>query len=368
MKIAIVGPAHPYRGGIASFNECMALELQDAGHEVEIITFTMQYPSFLFPGKTQYTDASPPSSLQISRRVSTINPFSWYKTGKYLKRQKFDLIVLRYWMPFFAPCLAAIAKFSGIKSVLFADNIIPHEKRVGDDQLTELICKSVEGYAVLSKAVEEDLNNLGIIKPTFYNPHPIFNQFGDKVDKQIAIQKLGLDKDKRYLLFFGFIREYKGLDLLLDAMKDLDSNIHLIVAGEFYGNEEQYRKQMQESQLENRCHFFDQYIPDEQVKYYFSASEALVLPYKSATQSGVTQIGYHFEIPMIITNVGGLSEYIDHGRQGLVTETNASAIQSGIQKFLSSDPSTFIEAVQARKEEFTWTRFTSKFSSFLANI
>ncbi len=368
MKIAIVGPAHPYRGGIASFNERMALELQHTGHDVEVITFSMQYPDFLFPGKTQYTNEPIPPHLKISRRVSTLNPISWFKTSRYLKKQKFDVVVLRYWMPFFAPCLAAIAKFSGIKSVLFADNIIPHEKRIGDDQLTELICRNVDGYAVLSKAVQTDLNNLGIIKPCFYSPHPIFNQFGQRVSRSIALEKLKLNANHRYLLFFGFIRDYKGLDLLLDALKSIDDHVHLIIAGEFYGNEDQYQEQVRSNSLEDRCHFYDHFIPDDEVKYYFSASDALILPYKSATQSGVTQIGYHFEIPMLITNVGGLSEYVTHEEQGLVADTNVESIKESIINFLASDQRQYIERVKARKKEFTWARFTSKFEKFLSDL
>lgn len=367
-KIIIVGPAHPYRGGIAAFNERMALELTAQGVEASIITFTMQYPSLLFPGKSQYSDELQPQNIKITRGLHTLNPFNWVRLGLKIRKLKADIVILRYWMPFFAPCLTVLAWLSGTQVILLADNIIPHETRMGDKLLTSVLLRAVDAVMVLSQSVAQDLNQWSFKKPILYSPHPIFNQYGQAMDRELACQQLKLDQNKRYILFFGFIREYKGLDILLKSMKTLENsqpNLELIIAGEFYGNEEFYKNMVQDLGIETRCHIYSNFIPDDDIKQFFSVADALILPYKSATQSGVTQIAYHFNCPMIATNVGGLSEYIEHGKQGLLCALDADSLAQAIDKFYTQDLKNPMTAdIKITKQAYSWEVFTTALKEF----
>ena len=306
MKIVLLGTAWPYRGGLASFNERLIKQFSIEGHETQIITFTLQYPSILFPGKTQYSDSPPPPEIKITRKVNSINPFNWRKVGNQIKDIAPDILIIKYWMPFMAPCFGTIAgivkKNKKTKVVCIADNIIPHEQKFYDRSFTRYFIKNVDAFVVMSDSVLRDLAQFNRSKLRAKNPHPLFDNFGEKVSKEIACSKLGLDVSKNYILFFGFIRAYKGLDLLLKAFADLrikELKIQLIIAGEFYEDEKPYEQLIKELQLTDSVHSFPKFISDEEVKNYFCAADLVVQPYKNATQSGVTQIAYHFEVPML---------------------------------------------------------------------
>ncbi len=367
-NIIILSPAHPLRGGIASSSERLAIALQQAGDEVEIISFSLQYPGFLFPGKTQYTDDPAPEGLKIHTLINSVNPFNWLKTGLRLKSMQPDLIIVRFWMPFMGPALGTIlrlAKSNGkTKVIALADNIIPHEKRPGDYLLTKYFCGSVDSFLVMSKSVGEDVRKFTTEKPVVFSPHPIYDNYGALVDRQTALQHLGLDTAYRYLLFFGFIRDYKGLDLLLEAMAD-DSLEHLpirlIVAGEYYGNQEKYESLIAKLGLSQKLILHNSFIPHEEVKYFFGAADLVVQPYKTATQSGITQLAYHFEVPMLVTNVGGLPEIVADGEMGYVVEPDSREVAKAILDFYENNRYlTFLDGVRQNKKRFDWERMVEK--------
>ena len=340
MKILIVGPAWPYRGGIADFDERIAREYIKKGDEVEIFTFTLQYPSFLFPGKTQYSPDPRPEDLDIKRKVNSINPFNWIKVGRELKKKNADLLIIKFWLPLMAPCFGTIARIvkgnGKTKVVSILDNIIPHEHRPGDKILSKYFVSSIDAFIAMSKSVYDDLKSLNDKKPCLLSPHPIYDNFGTAVSREEAIGSLGLDPSAKYMLFFGFIRDYKGLDILLKAIADeriKNSDIKLIVAGEFYNNSEKYFEMEKQLGLEGKIIWRTDFIADEQVKNYFCASDIIVQPYKTATQSGVTQIAYHFEMPMLVTNVGGLPEIVPNGKVGYSVEPEAKVIADAISDF-----------------------------------
>lgn len=361
--VTIIGSAHPLRGGgLATFNERLAKAFMEEGYRVKIETFSLQYPSFLFPGKTQYSEDAAPEDLDINVSVNSINPFNWWKVGSRLKKEKPDLVVLRYWIPFISPSLGSIARLirknKHTKVVAIADNVIPHEKRPGDALLSNYFINSVDGFVTMSKAVMEDLNQFDQIKPRLFNPHPLYDNFGASVDVQEARAKLGIPKKGKYLLFFGFIRDYKGLDLLLQAMTDArikEEGIKLIIAGEFYSGEERYRSYIKEHQLEDQLYLHTDFIANEEVRYYFSAADLIVQPYKTATQSGVTQVGYHFEKPMLVTNVGGLPEIILHDKTGFVCKVDARDIADHILEFFSKNKAAkFAPHILNEKKKYSW--------------
>ncbi|MCC8173072.1 MAG: glycosyltransferase, partial [Odoribacter sp.] len=333
MKIVILGTAHPYRGGIAALNERLAQELVKEGNDVTIYNFSLQYPGFLFPGKTQYTTDAPPRELKILSKINSINPFNWLKVGKELKKNRPDLIIVRYWLPFMGPALGKICRIAKknkhTKVICIADNIIPHEKRIGDYALTKYFTHSVDGFITLSKQVYNDLETFVKNPIRRYTPHPLYDHYGEIISRKEALKKLGLDEKYHYLLFFGFIRDYKGLDLLLETMAKpaiKKQNIKLIVAGEFYSDKEKYVKIIEDFSISENVILKSDYIPNDDVNLYFCASDMIVQPYKSATQSGVTQIGYHFNKPMLVTKVGGLPEIVFNGKSGYVVETTSTAI------------------------------------------
>ncbi|MDP2113680.1 MAG: glycosyltransferase, partial [Bacteroidota bacterium] len=319
--IKIIGPAYPYRGGIATTNERLAQEFISMGYEVEIETFTVQYPSFLFPGKTQYNLKSAPENLAISRTINSANPLNWHSVGSRIRKEKPDLVIIRYWLPFMAPCLGTIAgiirKNRHSKIICLADNIIPHEHRTGDRALTNYFIQRIDGLIAMSKSVLTEAKTFRKDLSLAFCPHPIFDNYGERLPFDIAKQKLNLDVNTKYLLFFGFIRDYKGLDLLLNAFADKrlrKFHVKLLIAGEYYSSPEPYLELIKKNNLADLIELRTDFIPDEEVNLYFSAADMVVQPYKSATQSGVTQIGYHFNKPMLVTNVGGLAEIIPDGR------------------------------------------------------
>ena len=364
MKILIVGPAWPYRGGIADFDERIAREYIKKGDEVEIFTFTLQYPSFLFPGKTQYSPDPRPEDLDIKRKVNSINPFNWIKVGRELKKKNADLLIIKFWLPLMAPCFGTIARIvkgnGKTKVVSILDNIIPHEHRPGDKILSKYFVSSIDAFIAMSKSVYDDLKSLNDKKPCLLSPHPIYDNFGTAVSREEAIGSLGLDPSAKYMLFFGFIRDYKGLDILLKAIADeriKNSDIKLIVAGEFYNNSETYFELEKQLGLEGKIIWRTDFIADEQVKNYFCASDIIVQPYKTATQSGVTQIAYHFEKPMLVTNVGGLPEIVPNGKVGYSVEPNETVIADAINDFYSNDRyAEFVENIKEEKKKYSWDR------------
>jgi glycosyltransferase involved in cell wall biosynthesis len=364
MKILIVGPAWPYRGGIADFDERIAREYIKKGDEVEIFTFTLQYPSFLFPGKTQYSPDPRPEDLDIKRKVNSINPFNWIKVGRELKKKNADLLIIKFWLPLMAPCFGTIARIvkgnGKTKVVSILDNIIPHEHRPGDKILSKYFVSSIDAFIAMSKSVYDDLKSLNDKKPCLLSPHPIYDNFGTAVSREEAIGSLGLDPSAKYMLFFGLIRDYKGLDILLKAIADeriKNSDIKLIVAGEFYKNSEKYFEMEKELGLEGKIIWRTDFIADEQVKNYFCASDIIVQPYKTATQSGVTQIAYHFEKPMLVTNVGGLPEIVPNGKVGYSMEPEAKVIADAINDFYSNGRyAEFVENIKEEKKKYSWDR------------
>lgn len=322
MRIVIIGPAHPLRGGIADFNHALAKELQQQGHIVEIVSFSLQYPSFLFPGKTQYTEALPPQDLTIHTKINSISPLNWIKTAKWIAKTLHpDLVITRFWIPFLAPALGTILKIlkkqSKIPCIGLCDNVIPHEKRFFDKALIRYFVNQCDSFVVMSQQVLQDLRKF-TDKPAICTPHPIYNIYAERIDKIQARKELNLPEHEKIILFFGFIRKYKGLDILLEAMPHLKNEVKLLLAGEFYGNEKHYLDKIQQLELQNKVYLHTHFIPENKVHLYFSACDVVVQPYLSATQSGVSQVAYFFGKPMIVTNVGGLSEIVEHEKTGLV--------------------------------------------------
>lgn len=364
MKVIIVGTVYPYRGGLSAFNERLAYEYLQRGDEVEIYTFTLQYPSFLFPGKTQYSDEPAPKGLTIHRRINSINPFNWLKTGREIARKRPDLLITKFWLPFMAPCLGTIERrvrrngHTRIVSIL--DNIIPHEHRPGDRIFARYFVRSTDAFVAMSRSVLDDLNLFDTKKPRRFCPHPLYDHYGDILPKEEARRMIGIDTDGRYVLFFGFIRSYKGLDLLLDAMADpriAQRDIRLIVAGEFYGDPKPYMEQIERLGIADRIKLCTDFIPDSQVNRYFCAADLVAQPYKSATQSGVTQIAFHFEKPMLVTDVGGLAEIVPDGKIGYVVQPDAHQIADAIVRYYDQQrEAPFTEAVRHEKQKYTWNK------------
>lgn len=360
-KIVIVGPAHPFRGGIAANNDRLAREFTNSNCEVVIFTFSLQYPSFLFPGKTQYSNEPKPEGLDIRIEVNSINPFSWIKVGREIQKMNPDILLIRFWLPFMGPCfgtIARIAKKNKITKVISVlDNYIPHEKRFGDKWLARYFIKPIDGCIVMSQSVKSDLRKDNRDKLIEYCPHPLFDHFGEIIPKKEARKLLGIDLDSKLMLFFGLIRDYKGLDLLLYAIKESSLNLKLMVAGEFYSNSEQYYKLVKDLGLEEKVMFFPEFIPDNKVANFFSAADLIVQPYKHATQSGVTQIAYHFNKPMIVTNVGALSEMVPNNIVGYVVEPNSLAISLAIEQFYNENKEQeFSENAAKEKNKYSWKR------------
>ena len=366
-RIIIVGPAYPYRGGIADFNERLAREFQHEGHEVITYTFTLQYPNFLFPGKTQYSTSAAPEELTIVRKVNSVNPFNWIKVGREIRRQRPDMVMIRFWLPFLAPCLGTIARIirrdKQIKVVGLLDNVIPHEHRIGDRVFARYMIKSLEGYVAMSEAVLADAKSFDDSKPLALTPHPLYDNFGTKVTREEAITHLGLDAEMRYILFFGLIRDYKGLDLLLRAFADerlRSKKAKLIVAGEFYSNAELYEQLERELDIAQHIVWYKEFIPADQVRYFFAAADLVAQPYKTATQSGITQIAYHFERPMLVTNVGGLAEIVPNGKVGYVVEPNAQDIANALVDFIDNkQEEDFHAGIIEEKAKYAWSNMTA---------
>ncbi len=364
-KIVIIGPAHPLRGGLASYDERLAKEFTDQGFDTIIYTFSLQYPQFLFPGTTQYSSEPAPTNIKIKVCINSVDPLNWLKVGNELKHYKPDIIVVRYWLPFMGPCLGTILrkvkKNRHTKVVCIADNILPHEKRMGDKFLTQYFVKPIDAFITMSEKVLNDLKLFAPNKPAQFITHPLYDNFGKKVSKEEARNKLKINNEELIILFFGFIRNYKGLDILLKAMKILQdrkpeiADLKLLIAGEFYEDKKYYTDLIEQLGIKNQLILRTDFIADSEVKYYLCAADCIVQPYRKATQSGVTPLAYHFEIPMIVTNVGGLPSLVPDKKVGLVAEPNAEDIAEKIIEYFQMGKTFFLPYLKEEKKKFSWS-------------
>ena len=370
MKIVILGPAHPYRGGLASIMETMARTYMRRGDEVRIVTFTRQYPEFLFPGKSQTVDTPPPADLDIERAVDTVNPLNWIKVGRRLRRERPDMILMKYWTPFMAPCfgtIARIARSNGhTRVVCQIDNVEPHEHHIVDRPFNRWYLSAVDGFVYMSEQVHRELTAY-TSAPAIFSPHPMFENFGEPAPREEACRQIGLDPELRYLLFFGLIRDYKGLDMLLEAWALLrgrgvmPEDMRLLVAGEFYTAKEPYTEQIARLEIEDDVVLYDRFVPDGEVRWFFSAAEALILPYRTATQSGVTQIAYAFDLPMVATEVGGLPEIVIDNRTGIICRPSPESIAEAVERLLRDGEIARLRAnFTTEKRRFSWDEMCDK--------
>ena len=366
-KLVIIGPAWPLRGGLSAFDEKLATQFTEKGIQTRIDTFSLQYPSFLFPGKSQYTTDPKPINVNIDVCINSINPFNWIIIGLKLYREKPDLIIVRFWIPFLAPCLGTILKIAKLnkhtKVISIIDNMIPHEKRMGDRLLTKYFVKTVDGFIAMSEKVKNDIKTFSH-KPVSISPHPIFNHFGDPITKMEARTQLGLPQQDKIILFFGYIRKYKGLDLLIQAMADetiKKLGIQLMVVGEFYEDASGYHDLVKTLGLQDQIKFYSNYIPDAEVKNYVCSADFIIQPYKNATQSGVTPLAYHFEKPMLVTNVGGLADTVPNLKTGIVVTPTSEAIAQGIETLYEMGENHFNLNIIEEKKKYSWSQMTEKF-------
>jgi glycosyltransferase involved in cell wall biosynthesis len=369
--VVIIGPAYPLRGGLATFDQRLAREFINEGYDCTIYSFSLQYPGLLFPGTTQYSTDPAPEGLTILSRINSINPFNWFSVGNELRKLKPDIIVVRFWLPLMGPALGTILrrvrKNRHTRIVAITDNVIPHEKRPFDKQFARYFLKACDAFVTMSETVMENLRHFQPDRPARQVVHPLYDNFGDPIprdqarallhDKGIAIG----DHDK-VLLFFGFIRPYKGLDIALRAMADQrirDLGIKLLVAGEFYEDPAPYRQLIAELHLTDSLFLRTDFIPDSEVRQYLCAADAVIQPYRNATQSGVTPLAYHFEKPMIVSNVGGLAALVPHEQVGLVAAPEPAAMADAILRFFVLGDSFFIPALRREKTKYSWSRLTA---------
>lgn len=372
--ILILGPAHPLRGGIAAFNERLAQAFTQNGDDCTIVSFKFQYPDFLFPGKTQYSTSPAPAGIRILPLVHSLNPANWVITANKIVKEKPDIILVRYWLPLLAPALGSILKLVRKKSrariVCLADNILPHEKRPGDTLLTRYFLSACDAFLVMSEKVAQDLKSFSVQKNVQMVPHPLYDHFGDAISKDEARKALDLAPSEKVLLFFGFIRKYKGLDLLLAALAFPEVKalgVKLLIAGEFYEDEAQYRQMIRQLQLQDQVILKNDFIPDSEVGIYFCAADCVVQPYRSATQSGVTPLAYHFNKPMIVTNVGGLPDMVPHSEVGLVCNPEPQAIATAIRQFYGQPSGFFDPYIASAKKQFAWEKMVQAITELGTN-
>jgi glycosyltransferase involved in cell wall biosynthesis len=376
MKIISIGPAYPYRGGLASFNDRLARQFSAEGHSVRIVTFRLQYPKLLFPGKTQYTEGPPPQGVTIERRLNSINPLNWIIEGRKIKREKPDILLIRFWLPFMGPCFGTVARIvrsnRHTRVICIFDNVIPHEKRPGDKIMTTYFVNSISGAVVMSQTVYDELRSFRADIPVKLSPHPLFDNYGEPVTREKALAALNLETGNSYMLFFGFIRAYKGLDNLIEAFSDKrlrNRKLKLLVAGEFYEDDAPYKNLIGKYNLGNDVIFFDHFIKDNEVPLFFSVADLVIQPYKSATQSGVTQIAFYFEKPMLVTDVGGLREIVPDGKCGYVVKPEPEFIAEAIIDYFENNRrKQFTEGVKLEKEKFSWDKMTGAILEVYNNI
>ena len=364
LKIFIIGPAYPLRGGPAQFNENLCEELNKAGHDAQIISYSLQYPNFLFPGSSQFEQSgSAPKGIKIHTLINSVNPLNWIKVASFIKKEKPDFILFRYWLPFFGPCLGTIGRLvkKHTKVLALTDNIIPHEKRFGDKRFTKYFVNSCHGFIAMSKAVLNDISQFSLTDKKTYSPHPMYATYGEAVSMPEARKKLGLNENDKLVLFFGLIRHYKGLDILLEAFNDeriKQSNIKLIIAGEFYEDKQPYLDLITKHQLTEPVILHDKFIPNDLVRYYFCASNLVAQTYRNATNSGVTMVGYYYDKPMLVTNVGGLAEIVPHNQCGYTVPLDQKEISNALIDFFENNRETeMVQHVKIEKTKYEWGTF-----------
>ncbi|MFZ9388464.1 MAG: glycosyltransferase [Chitinophagaceae bacterium] len=382
-KLVIIGPAHPLRGGLATFNQRLANEFIAEGHQCSIFSFSLQYPSFLFPGKTQYSDEPAPAGLDIYPVINSVNPFNWVRIGNRLRKESPDILVVRFWLPFMGPALGTILrrvrKNGHTRIICIADNVIPHEKRPGDKPFTRYFLKSCDAFITMSEKVMADLRLFEPRKPARLVSHPLYDNFGSIISRKVARERLGIPEQDLVFLFFGFIRKYKGLDLLFRAIALIKNNpvtyplprnkpIRFMIAGEFYEDEKPYREEIEKLGISDWLIMHTDFIPDSEVKYYLCSADAVIQPYRSATQSGVTPLAYHFEKPMLVTRVGGLPSLVPHEKAGLVTDPEPAAIAQGIVRFCQLGEDYFIPHLREEKLKYSWSAMVSAITRLADDI
>ena len=364
LKIFIIGPAHPLRGGPAQLNENLARELNKAGHDAQIISYSLQYPNFLFPGSSQFEQAGEaPGDIRIHTLINTVNPVSWAKTARFIRREKPHFILIRYWLPFFGPALGTIARMVRSKTTVLAltDNVIPHEKRPGDKNFTKYFLGSCDGFLAMSQTVLADLGKFTGNKKKAYSPHPMYETYGEAVGRQEARHRLGISRDEKIVLFFGLIRQYKGLDILLEAFGEEDlahQYVKLLIAGEFYEDKTPYLQLIERKAMKDRVILHDRFIANEEVRYYFCAADLVAQTYRHATNSGVTMVAYYYDKPMLVTNVGGLAEIVPDGKCGYVVDPSPKQISEKISDFFNNKRADeFLQNVRTEKKKYEWGSF-----------
>ena len=364
-KIFIIGPAYPLRGGPAQFNENLCSELNKEGHNAAIISYCLQYPNFLFPGSSQFeTSGHAPAGIKIHSIINSVNPFNWLKVARFIGKEKPDFILFRYWLPFFGPCLGTIGRLvkSKTKVLALTDNINPHEKRPGDKLFTRYFIKSCHGFIAMSKKVLQDIDEYSSTANKVYSPHPMYETYGNPVSSEEARKHLGLNPNDKLILFFGLIRHYKGLDILLEAMAHPEikkQNIKLLIAGEFYEDPQLYKDLIRKHGLENTVLLHDRFISNDEVKYYFCAANLVAQTYRNATNSGVSMVAYYYNKPLLVTAVGGLNEIVPDGQCGYLVEPKAEAISEKILRyFVNQDEARMTENVKLEKKKYEWSAFT----------
>ncbi|MDE3213599.1 MAG: glycosyltransferase family 4 protein [Bacteroidota bacterium] len=371
-KVVIIGPAYPLRGGLASYDERLAREFSQFGFDSSIYTFSYQYPSFLFPGTTQYSTEPPPEQLQIRVIINSVNPLNWIEVGRKLKRLKPDLVVVRYWLPFMGPCLGTLLRITRknhhTKIICIADNIIPHEKRPGDRIFTRYFLRPIDAFITMSEKVLADLAKMVPQKPARFIAHPLYDNFGPIVSMEESRQKLQIPLEDKIILFFGFIRKYKGLDMALEAIRFLHLQpgfeaVKLLIAGEYYEDEKHYASLLQDPQIQPYLYIHTHFIPDSMVKYYMCAADCVIQPYRSATQSGVTPLAYHFEKPMIVTRVGGLPDMVPDRKVGLVADPNPEDLAQKIKEYFQIGEEYFLSHLREEKKRYSWARMVEAITS-----
>lgn len=366
-QLIIMGPAWPLRGNLAAFDEKLATCFIESGIQTKLCTFSLQYPGFLFPGTTQYSTDPAPKHLKIEVAMNSVNPFNWIRVGLRIKNERPDLIIVRYWIPFMGPCLGTILSIvkwnKHTKVIAIVDNMIPHEKRWGDNLFTKYFVRGVDGFLTMSNKVQKDVKTF-TNKPSCVSPHPIYDHFGEAIPTAEARKLLNLEVNDKVILFFGFVRAYKGLDLLIEAMSDpalKAAGIKLVIAGEFYEAPEPYLAQIEKLGLTDSISVYNQYIGEQEVRLYASAADFIIQPYKNATQSGVTPMAYHFLKPMLVTNVGGLADTVPHDKVGLVVEPNVNAIAKGILQLYERGTAHFMPHLVTEKKKYSWEQMRQSF-------
>lgn len=358
-------------------NESLSEQLTAMGIQNVIYSFSLQYPSIFFPGETQQeaSDRKPPAGIHIKATINSVNPFTWWDTARKIAAEKPDMIVVRFWLPFMAPALGSILKQLRkrlkVPVVGLLDNVVPHEKRMGDKRLTRFFLDQCDAFVVMSSTVMKELSQFDTQKPRALLYHPIYDHFGEKVDKLAARKHLSLASDAKVILFFGIIRKYKGLKLLLEAISKMPDKhrLKLVVAGEFYGDRAIYTRLIEKLKLQGNVVVNAGFVDKYKVKFYFCAADIVAQPYLSATQSGVTQIAYHFETPMLVTNVGGLPEMVAHNKVGYVCAPDRDDIARSLSAYFNEDRyEEFCSNIREEKKRFSWEHFANGIVSLAMSV